>query len=122
MTSLTAQVIKMYAIEIVQIYSPIITHQNEEIDEFHNVTKILYNNKSHFDGERNTTIGKRKTQKQVEKYGFVIKKRKRRKTDFASHHNRSSSKTLFKKKINRKWLSEAPNGSNKNEINYILSN
>ncbi|CAH2228413.1 jg2166 [Pararge aegeria aegeria] len=76
-------------------------------------------------GDFNAKIGKAKPGESliIHKYGYGTRnKRGEALIDFAHEKNLPILNTFFKKKEKRKWTWRSPDGSTKNEIDFILSN
>lgn len=99
-----------YTIRIVQVYAPLISHTEEEIEEFYNdVTRAINNNsQSKFStGYLMGRCGKRYA---------VLKSRGR----YSQYQNIFLANKFFTETFNRKWTSEGPKVMTRNKIDFII--
>ena len=127
--SLTIKINTKYYLQVVQVYAPTSTHEDEEVEEFYEeVSKIMSENKSYYKiviGDFNAKVGghQQGDGAVVGQYGYGERnERGTRLVQFATSENLTISNTCFKKRKSRKWTWRSPNGLVKNEIDYILTN
>ena len=127
--SLTIKINAKYHLQIVQVYAPTSTHEDEEVEEFYaEVSKIMSENKSYYKivlGDFNAKVGSHQQGDgaAVGQYGYGERnERGTRLVQFATSERLTISNTCFKKRQSRKWTWKSPNGLVKNEIDYLLTN
>lgn len=127
--SITVKINKRYSMQIVQVYAPTTSYDDDEVEEFYEeVTKALESNKSHYKfiiGDFNAKIGKHQQSdgKTTGSHGLGERnERGERLIQFATSRKFNITNTLFEKPQKRRWTWRSPNGETKNEIDYILAN
>nr|XP_026497976.1 craniofacial development protein 2-like [Vanessa tameamea] len=115
------------AADLSQSPSYISTAREHKIDEFYKTVDSALD-KAHIVilmGDFNAKIGvlERGEHMVLKQFGCGKRnERGQRLVDFALEHKLTIINTCFKKKPNKRWTWRSPNGKNKNEIDYILSN
>ena len=127
--SLTLKINSKYQLQVVQVYAPTSSHNDEEVEElYEEVAKIMEKNKSHYKiimGDFNGKVGQQLQGDEGAVGAFGLGERNERGTrlvQFATSKNLRIENTFCKKSKNRKWTWKSPNGAVMNEIDYILSN
>lgn len=117
-----------YQLKIVQVYAPTSTHSEEEIDKFYNDLENILETKSHYTivmGDFNAKVGKRTNTSETMTGIFGLGNRNERGdtlVEWATLEKYKIMNTMFQKKEKRRWTWKSPNGTTKNEIDYILTN
>ena len=126
--TLTLQLSRRYKLHIVQAYAPTSSHPDEEIEDFYDEVKQALDQVNcqfkYLIGDFNAKVGTRQdnTENIMGRYGINDRnERGERLTQFAQYANLYIMNTFFQKNPNRKWTWESPNGTTKNEIDYILT-
>lgn len=126
----TLKLSNRYNIKFIQIYAPTSTHTDEEIELlYEDITSALEQSKTHFTilmGDFNAKIGiKGTSDSDGELIGnFGLGERNARGemlADYVHHKRLYIMNTFFSKKPQRRWTWRSPDGSVKNEIDYIIS-
>jgi hypothetical protein len=127
--SLTMKINSKYQLQIIQVYAPITSHDDDEVEEFYeDITSVLENNKSFYKiimGDFNAKVGKHQQgdEKTTGEHGLGERnERGERLVQFATSKNLKITNTFFEKKPQRKWTWRSPNGETKNQIDFILTN
>ena len=127
--SLTMRINSKYHLQVVQVYAPASSHEDEEVEELYKeIARIMEKNKSHYKiiiGDFNAKVGQQQQGNggTVGLFGFGERnERGTRLVQFATSKNLRIENTFFKKNKNKKCTWKSPNGLVKNEIDYILSN
>ena len=121
-TSLTIKINTKYYLQVVLVYAPTSTYEDEEVEEFYKVSKIMSENTSYYKiliGDVNAEVGghQKGDGAAVGQYGYGERnERETRLVQFATSENLTISNTCFKKRKSRKWMWRSPIGLVKNEI------
>ena len=117
-----------YSVKIVQVYAPTTAHEDEEVEELYDeLADIMDNKTTHYTivmGDFNAKIGTRNQGEEnvMGKFGFGTRnERGQRLIEFALGSKLFIANSKFKKNINRKWTWRNPDGTIKNEIDFIMS-
>lgn len=117
-----------YSLKIIQVYAPTSTHSEDEIENFYeDITKAIEKVRTHFTfiiGDFNAKLGHKADDNETAMGSFGFGNRNDRGTmllDYLLQHNLFAMNSFFKKKPNRKWTWASPDGTTKNEIDYIVS-
>lgn len=112
---------------IVQVYAPTLKHSDEEVDDFYEeLDDVLNEHRSELNfviGDFNSKIGKKEdnTETQIGVYGLGERNPRGDKLiQFAQGQSLKVSNTFFRKRPKDKWTWRSPDGTVKNEIDYIL--
>ncbi|CAK1555912.1 unnamed protein product [Leptosia nina] len=113
---------------IIQVYAPTEAGSESDVDDFYksieDALKTAHKNLILM-GDFNAKIGHPQKEKSLvmKKFGYGKRNdRGQRLIDFAFENKLTIINTCFKKKPNRRWTWKSPNGSYRNEIDFILSN
>ncbi|XP_052738156.1 uncharacterized protein LOC128198192 [Bicyclus anynana] len=114
-------------LSIIQVYAPTEAAPDEDIKEFYktlNTALSMSNRNVIVMGDFNAKIGQAKSgENSIIKYGYGTRNgRGEMLIEFAFENNLPILNTFFKKKDKRRWTWRSPDGSTKNEIDFILSN
>lgn len=119
---------KNVVMTIIQVYAPTSEKSDEEIEGFYEtVEKAIKENTEYYIivmGDWNSKIGKgEKIQGILGPYG-IGERNERGETllDFAKGNNMKMAASFYKKREERKWTWESPDGKTKNEIDHALVN
>ncbi|XP_041471252.1 craniofacial development protein 2-like [Lytechinus variegatus] len=120
---------KKQTMKIIQVYLPTSSHADEEVDMvYEEIAKLLDEDKANFTivmGDFNAKVGKREdnSEMMLGKFGIGTRNdRGDRLLEFASSRGLKVMNSFFKKKEHRKWTWQSPNGTTRNEIDFILTN
>lgn len=118
----------MYELKIIQVHSPTTDHSDEEVENFYDdISNILDNIKTRYTllmGDFNGRVGMKlsDTEISIGQYGLGIRnKRGQTLLDFLQQRRLYAMNTFFSKKPQHKWTWKHPNGRNKNEYDYIIT-
>lgn len=117
-----------YQLKIVQVYAPTTSHSEEELDKFYNDLDKILEKASHYTivmGDFNAKVGKRANTSETATGAFGIGNRNERGdtlVEWATSGRYKIMNTMFQKKAKRRWTWRSPDGTTKNEIDYILTN
>jgi len=117
-----------FSIKIVQVYAPTTAHEDEEVEEMYDeLAEIVDNKTTHYTivmGDFNAKIGTRNQGEEdvMGKFGFGTRnERGQRLIEFALGRNLYIANSKFKKNNKRKWTWRNPDGTIKNEIDFIIT-
>ncbi|XP_041472578.1 uncharacterized protein LOC121421843 [Lytechinus variegatus] len=120
---------KKQTMKIIQVYLPTSSHADEEVDMvYEEIAELLDEDKANFTivmGDFNAKVGKREdnSEMMLGKFGIGTRNdRGDRLLEFASSRGLKVMNSFFKKKEYRKWTWQSPNGTTRNEIDFILTN
>ena len=114
-------------LNIVQVYAPTSSHDDETIEAFYDrlaeTVESCKGNLTYLVGDFNAKVGQKEyDERVVGKFGLGERNvRGQRLVDFAARSNMRIMNTFFKKPNGRKWTWQGPNATVKNEIDYILA-
>ena len=124
---LTIRINNKHHLNIIQVYLPTSSYSDEEVDAvYEDIDSLITNSKAHYNivmGDFNAKVGiGDPMESSTGKFGSGIRNsRGDTLINFAERHQLKILNTFFKKKPNRRWTWIAPNGSTKNEIDFILT-
>lgn len=114
---------------ITQVYAPTEKATKQDIEDFYNdlsdITMKYNNNNIIIMGDFNAQVGTRETGEEhvLGKYSYGERSANGyRLLDFLIHNNLTLLNSIYKKKPRNKWTWLSPNGNNKNEIDFIITN
>lgn len=114
---------------IIQAYAPTEQAEQTVLEAFYeDLSQAIKNNAEKYIilmGDFNAQIGTRQNIKEyvLGKFGYGKRSRNGQKlVEFLMEHNLSALNSIFKKSQRNKWTWISPDGSTKNEIDYIISN
>ena len=114
-------------LKIVQVYSPTISHSDEETDNFYNTIDKILEKQTHYTivmGAFNAKVGGQTNTTERATGCFGLGQRNERGdtlVERATSKNFKITNTQFQKKAGRKWTWRSPDGNTKNEIYYIIT-
>lgn len=122
------QLNKMHSVQIIQAYAPTSKSPEEECEQFYEDISVAMNSERTkakiILGDFNAKLGQRNVSDPHNIGNFGLGERNHRgqiMLDFLCRENLYSLNTFFKKPPQRKWTWRSPDGTVKNEIDYILS-
>ena len=125
---LTLQTNKRYRTTIIQIYAPTENSNDEDIEDFYNELECTIekyrSNRTFIIGDFNSKVGNRRHTHEDPVGPYIYGNRNvrgERLVQFVIEQNMKIVNTFFRKKLGSKWTWRHPNGTNKNEIDYVLS-
>ena len=124
---LTVRINKRDQLKCVQVYLPITSYSDEEIEKVcEEIYYIITNSKSHYNivnGNFNTKVGTGEIRETCTgSYGICTRNRRGDMlVEFAERHKLKIINTSLKKWLNRRWTWISPNGATKNKIDYIIT-
>ncbi|XP_072378028.1 uncharacterized protein [Diabrotica undecimpunctata] len=114
--------------EIIQFYAPTSSHTDEEVEIFYeSLTQTVNKYKSTYTiiiCDFNDKLGRKleESENKIGNFGYGTRnKRGETLINYMETNGQYATNIFFDKKLQRKWTWIAPNGSTKNEIDYILS-
>jgi len=120
---------KRYTIKIIQVYAPTTDHNDEEIENFYeDIYRAMQQDKTHYTllmGDFNAKLGHREDEAETAVGPFGYGERNNRGDmllDFLLQHNLFAMNSFFEKAKQRRWTWASPNGTTKNEIDFIICN
>ena len=115
-------------VKIVQVYAPTTAHDDEEVEAIYDdIADVVDNRTTRYTivmGDFNAKIGTRVDGEQnvMGLYGNGLRnERGSRLIEFATSRKLYIANTKFNKKISRKWTWRSPDGSIRNEIDFIMT-
>ena len=124
---LVLQLNKKCKVNIVQVYAPTSSHEDEVVEEFYDKVSAVVDsctgNKTFVIGDFNAKVG-RKEQGERTVGNFGLGERNSRGqmlVEFAAQNKMKIMNTFFQKPQKRKWTWQGPNRTVKNEIDFILT-
>eukprot|EP00795_Rhopilema_esculentum_P008762 gene8762-biopygen9749 len=128
-TSLTLKVDSKYQLQVIQVYAPTSSHNDEEVEElYEEIGKSLEKNKSQYKivmDDFNAKVGQHHQSDGATVGKFGLGERNERGTrlmQFAKSKGLKIGNTFYRKRKIRKWTWISPNGETRNENDYILVN
>jgi hypothetical protein len=129
LAQITLKLNKKYSINIIQVYAPTTSHEDEEVDKlYEEINRLMKTSKVHYNlviGDFNAKVGLKKDGEESVMGNFGSGDRNDRGDkliDFAICNKLKIMNTFFKKSVSRRWTWKSPNGQTKNEIDIILKN
>ena len=116
-----------YKVKVIQVYAPTSTHTDEEIENFYeDVETAMKKHNTQFTfviGDFNAKVGQKVAGETVLGNFGVGNRNSRGDTlvEFAERNRLNIMNTFFQKRESRKWTWRGPNGTTKNEIDFILT-
>ena len=118
---------KRYTLKVIQVYAPTANSTDQEIEEFYDdLSNIIDHEKTNYTmiiGDLNAKVGERQNgEYSMGKYGIGQRNaRGDMLVNFAERHGLKIANTFFQKRQGRKWTWKSPNGTTKNEIDFIIT-
>ena len=118
---------KRYKLKIVQVYAPTTSHGDEEVENFYNDLDKILEKPCYYTilmGDFNAKVGKRANSSETATGIFGLGTRNERGdtlVEWATSEKFKIMNTMFKKKPKRRWTWKSPDGTTKNEIDYVLT-
>uniref|UniRef100_A0A914WUD7 Reverse transcriptase domain-containing protein n=1 Tax=Plectus sambesii TaxID=2011161 RepID=A0A914WUD7_9BILA len=119
-------------LRLIQFYAPTSTHNNTVYNAFLDDVSTLLARRQRgrrlsqtiIMGDFNAKIGmQQRNERALGRFGFGVRnERGERLANFCNNNRLFVLNTLFRKSPQRKWTWRSPNGTTKNEIDYIISN
>ena len=128
MAYLILRITKRYSLKVIQVYAPTTSHPDDEVEAlYEDISRAIQTSKTQFTvvmGDFNAKIGMREgAEPRVGKFGVGTRNpRGQRLAEFLEREGLFMMNSFFRKKAHRKWTWIHPDGSTKNEIDFILSN
>ncbi|XP_072938827.1 uncharacterized protein [Epargyreus clarus] len=124
---LILRVSKRYSLKVIQVYAPTSTHSDDEVEVmYEDISKAIHTSKSYFTvvmGDFNAKLGVQYgDESKVGPFGFGHRNhRGHLLANFLEKEGFYMMNSFFKKKPQRKWTWMSPDGTTKNEIDFILA-
>ncbi|XP_028178547.1 craniofacial development protein 2-like [Ostrinia furnacalis] len=124
---LILRVSKRYSLKVIQVYAPTSTHPDEEVEAmYEDISRAIHATKTHFNvvmGDFNAKLGMRGDDElRVGQYGYGRRNpRGQRLAEFLEKENLYAMNSFFQKPPHRKWTWMSPDGSTRNEIDFIMT-
>ena len=118
---------KRYTLKVIQIYAPTSQSSDDEIESFYDdITQVMDQEKTKYTllmGDFNAKVGKNMAGEScVGKFGVGERNdRGELLVNFAEKYNMRVMNSFFQKRAGRKWTWRSPNGTTKNEIDFVLA-
>ena len=118
---------KKCQVNIIQVYAPTSSYDDEMVENFYSqvstTIEMCKGNNTFVIGDFNGKVGQRITgETTLGKFGLGDRNgRGQMIVDFASRNELKVMNTFFQKSLHKKWTWKAPNGSVKNEIDYVMA-
>ncbi|XP_063831012.1 uncharacterized protein LOC135080257 [Ostrinia nubilalis] len=112
---------------LTQVYAPTSTHPDEEVEAmYEDISRAIHATKTHFNvvmGDFNAKLGMRGDDElRVGQYGYGRRNpRGQRLAEFLEKENLYAMNSFFQKPPHRKWTWMSPDGSTRNEIDFIMT-
>ncbi|CAG5020946.1 unnamed protein product [Parnassius apollo] len=124
---LILRITKRYSLKVMQVYKPTSAHPNEEVEEMYDdISRAMHSSKTHytvFMGDFNAKLGTREGgELKLGKFGVGQRNRRGQQlADFMEKEGLFMMNSFFQKRPHRKWTWSSPDGSTKNEIDFIMT-
>jgi endonuclease/exonuclease/phosphatase family metal-dependent hydrolase len=112
---------------VIQVYAPTTDYEDSEVEEFYeDIDRAIKENKGKYTivmGDFNAKVGKCRKGEELILGNFGVGERNKRGDtllEFAAEQKFVIANTIFKKDQKRYWTWESPNGSTRNQIDFIL--
>ena len=118
---------KRYSLKVIQVYAPTSQCPDEEIESFYDdIGQVMDQENTKYTlliGDFNAKVGKKEIgESSVGNFGVGERNgRGELLVNFAEKYNMRIMNTFFKKREGRKWTWRSPNGTTKNEIDFIIA-
>ncbi|KAL0818444.1 hypothetical protein ABMA28_016488 [Loxostege sticticalis] len=124
---LILRVSKRYSLKVIQVYAPTSKHPDEEVEVmYEDISRAIHKSKTYFNvvmGDFNAKLGKRGDgELKVGEFGYGQRNsRGQRLAEFLEKEDLFMMNSFFRKPPQRKWTWMSPDGSTKNEIDFIMT-
>ncbi|CAG4945202.1 unnamed protein product [Parnassius apollo] len=124
---LILRITKRYSLKVIQVYAPTSAHSDEEVEEmYEDISKAIHSSKTHYTvlmGDFNAKLGTRESgELKLGKFGVGQRNRRGQQlADFMEKEGLFMMNSFFQKRPHRKWTWSSPDGSTKNEIDFIMT-
>ncbi len=124
---LILRVSNRYSLKVIQVYAPTSTHPDEEVEVmYEDISRAIHTNKTYFNvvmGDFNAKLGTRgDNELRVGQFGYGQRNhRGQRLAEFLEKEDLFAMNSFFQKPSHRKWTWMSPDGSTKNEIDFIMT-
>ena len=125
---LILRISKRYSLKVIQVYAPTSSHPDDEVETmYEDVSRAIHTSKTHFTvvmGDFNAKLGKKSDDElRVGQFGYGQRNpRGQRLADFLEKEGLFMMNSFFQKPPHRKWTWMSPDGSTRNEIDFIITN
>lgn len=122
---LTVRISKRYQLKVVEVYAS--SHPDDEVESmYEGISRAIHTHKTHFNvvmGDFNAKLGKRSDNElKVEHFGYGQRNhRGQRLADFLKKEGLFIMNSFFQRPLHMKWTWISPNGSTKNDIDYVTT-
>ena len=124
---LVLRITKRYSLKVIQVYAPTSAQPDEEVEVlYEDISRALHASNSYYNvvmGDFNAKLGERSgSELRVGQFGYGQRNhRGQMLADFMEKEGLFMMNSFFKKPPHRKWTWLSPDGSTRNEIDFILS-
>ncbi|XP_063635113.1 uncharacterized protein LOC134805838 [Cydia splendana] len=124
---LILRISKRYSLKVIQVYAPTSSHSDDEVEAmYEDVSRAIHTSKTYFTvvmGDFNAKLGKRSGDElRVGQFGYGQRNpRGQRLADFLEREELFMMNSFFQKPPHRKWTWMSPDGSTRNEIDFIMT-
>ncbi|KAL0868479.1 hypothetical protein ABMA27_007962 [Loxostege sticticalis] len=118
---------KRYSLKVIQVYAPTSKHPDEEVEVmYEDISRAIHKSTTYFNvvmGDFNAKLGKRGDgELKVGEFGYGQRNsRGQRLAEFLEKEDLFMMNSFFRKPPQRKWTWMSPDGSTKNEIDFIMT-
>ncbi|CAK1595319.1 unnamed protein product [Parnassius mnemosyne] len=124
---LILRITKRYSLKVIQVYAPTSARPDEEVEEmYEDISRAMHSSKTQYTvlmGDFNAKLGTRENSElKVGKFGIGQRNpRGQQLADFMEKEGLFMMNSFFQKRPHRKWTWSSPDGSTKNEIDFIMT-
>ncbi|CAK1584169.1 unnamed protein product [Parnassius mnemosyne] len=121
------RITKRYSLKDIQVYAPTSAHHDDEMEEmYEDIFRAMHSSKTQYTvlmGDFNAKLGTRENgELKVGKFGTEQRSpRGHQLADFMEKEGLFMKNSFFQKRSHRKWTWSSPDGSTKNEIDFIMT-
>ncbi|CAG5024203.1 unnamed protein product [Parnassius apollo] len=125
---LILRITKLYSLKVIQVYVVRTSaHNDEEVEEmYEDISRAMHSSKTNYTvlmGDFKTKLGTRESgELKLGKFGVGQRNRRGQQlADFMDKEGLFMMNSFFQKRPHRKWTWSSPDGSTKNEIEFIMT-
>lgn len=124
---LILRITKRYSLKVIQVYAPTSTYSDDEVESmYEDISRAMHSSKTYFTvvmGDFNAKLGKRDGEELlVGQFGVGCRNhRGHLLAGFMEKEGLYMMNSFFRKREHRKWTWMSPDGTTKNEIDFIMS-
>ncbi|KAL0881425.1 hypothetical protein ABMA27_001289 [Loxostege sticticalis] len=124
---LILRVSKRYSLKVIQVYAPTSKDPDEEVEVmYEDISRAIHKSKTYFNvvmGDFNAKLGRQRDgELRVGEFGYGQRNSKgQRLAEFLGKEDLFMMNSFFQKPPQRKWTWMSPDGSTKNELDFIIT-